>query len=235
MECIMNKINCVSERDRCLISGFVKNCQSLFPKNNPYFIIPSLVIYVILYFYSELEEFDDHPTGIVLTGDNKIATTATPHWSSLYGKNIYQRNKRLIYHWTFKIVDGPLVGDILIGIHSYDTFGKILDGDFTSSSRHEMAKSLYWAICCNGMIYSNTNDNEFKYGGKYGENARWRLGDEIEMILDMKQKTLTFYVNDRDQGIAFDDITCDNYIHTYMAVSMGSIRTVVQLISFNMS
>ena len=41
----------------------------------------------------------------------------------------------------------------------------------------------------------------------YGEKDQFmKQGDKIEMILNMKEGTLRYIVNDKDYGIAFEDI-----------------------------
>lgn len=57
----------------------------------------------------------------------------------------------------------------------------------------------------NGLKHNGTNTRE-----KYGD--RWKSGDIITVILDMDNCTLSYKVNDKSQGIAFENITKTEYI-----------------------
>ena len=118
-------MNFVSKRDEVLVTGFVKSSGSLQHSDNSYHNIPSLVFYIIMHFFSEMEKFDDYPEAIEISIDGGMFTSNTAGWLSVYGSNIFHAEWKSIYKWTFKGISG-VNGGILIGIHSHDNKGKLL-------------------------------------------------------------------------------------------------------------
>ena len=235
MEAFLRDAKSIPSNKLHLVSGYVKECHKRLLINHPYFCIPSLVVHTILYFYHEIEAFDEHDENIMLSQDNYIASLSGDKWVSVYGKNVYQRNKPFLYKWVFKIISAGIedntdeyISEMLIGIHSFNNnVEKIINDDFTMSTRHPNDTiSTYWAKCCNGARYSKAD----RFGDMYGSD--WKVNDQIEMRLNMEQKTLSFLINGIDQGVAYHNMTCDDYDNTYMAIVMGEKGTSVQLTSF---
>ena len=51
MEAFLKKIELVDDEAKDTVNGYVRAIQDLLPKDESYYIIPSSVIYTVLYFY----------------------------------------------------------------------------------------------------------------------------------------------------------------------------------------
>ena len=67
---------------------------------------------------------------------------------------------------------------------------------------------------------------DVSYGCAYSDKD-----NQVKMELNMDDKTLKYYVNGEDQGIAFDNICFDNDQHYSMCISLDEPMSV-QLIDF---
>ena len=57
MEAFLSKIKSIDNEDKDIVNGYVRRIQQLLPIDNTYYIISSLVIYTILYFYHQSDEW----------------------------------------------------------------------------------------------------------------------------------------------------------------------------------
>lgn len=233
MEAFLKSVKFIEKKQRYTITGFVREIQSQLPKDN-YYIIPSLVIYTILYYYHENEGFhpDNHGTKVLVneTHDTVLFRShITTDWHSAYGKKLITNDNKTIYEWKMIITYDKPPGGIahaLIGIHSFENCKMILEGDFTVATPHYDESSKYWGICDNGKKYSNAEKN-----GEYFGDREWKTEDILKMTLNMKDKTMSFSHNNKDHGIAFKDMSF--YKNTYMAVASGYLNVSFQLLSFS--
>ena len=76
--------------------------------------------------------------------------------------------------------------------------------------------------------------NDIKSGGSYNcgvpLSARFDSGDTVTMTLDLKNKTISYKVNDEDFGIAFEKIAVSNEIKYRLAIFID--QCLVELKSF---
>ena len=72
--------------------------------------------------------------------------------------------------------------------------------------------------------YHNMKEYKIPYGTEFVTS------DIVKMILNCKQKSLRYFINDKDQGIAHDAL---DFSQSYTMVISGLYA--VQLIDFNMS
>ena len=233
METFLKQIKFIEQKERDLVCGYTHESQIDFSKDNHYFIIPSLVIYTILYYFYDPEKFDESGAGLTLNEDQTVVTQTGEDdlWTSVYGNRLIPADSKCIYEWKFKIFQKtyPFFVDqdsycCILGIHSFEKAKKILDNDFSENYEHkDYAKSNFWAI-------SNLKDkfsNDI-YAVSYG--SKWKNDDIITMLLDTINEKLSFYVNDEDFGVAFEDMILHK--ETYMAVAIGVQGFSVELISF---
>ena len=106
METFLKQIKFVEQREKDLVGGFVHESQLLFPDDNHYFVIPSLVIYTILYYFYDPERFDECHEGIKLNERGTIATHTLPDgdYKSVYGTRLISPDSKHTYEWKFRLV-----------------------------------------------------------------------------------------------------------------------------------
>ena len=101
---------------------------------------------------------------------------------------------------------------------------KYINDDFSSRYNN---KCYFYAYYDKGPKYSH----KCSYNGEsYGK--LWEASDTIKMELNTNKKTLKFYVNNVDQGIAFDEVDFENNTKYNMAIFLYQKNDSIQLIDF---
>ena len=93
----------IDERSKDCLSGYIRQIQKLFPTDNVYYTIPTLVIHWILLYYYVWEQFDPNNCGegYVLSDDNKILTLKAEYGRLAYLTTIVESG---VHEWKFKIL-----------------------------------------------------------------------------------------------------------------------------------
>ena len=107
----------ISTKD--IVFGFIKHVQSMLPKDNIYYTIPTLVSHWILLYFFIKESFDPnaHSTKLQLSKDDSILTVKQTG-DNLEAITAYLRHiiRSGIHRWTFKIAYCDSTFTIVIGI-----------------------------------------------------------------------------------------------------------------------
>ena len=219
-----DKIKHVSQRTQNLMSGYVREIEKELSLT-----IPDLITVICIFYYYHFERFTTHGVNIEL---NKQQTIATKKQGSkfdtrtVYGAiGIDLHCKANKYVWTFKILSLPSSGEwsdaIYIGIDNSNK--SFIEDDFIVPE--ESTTSLMYAWGTDHYKYSSR-------GGTIYSKINWKNDDIIGMELDINKKSLTFYLNGVDQGIAFENVNLDYERKYHMAVGMLDAGTSIELISF---
>ena len=205
-------------KTKSLINGYVRTVQEMWPQDNIYYTIPSLVIHWILLYYYLSDEFDPNNCNIsfTLSNDNTVITHNLQRGDtncSAYLKRIVDEG---IHYWKFKLINVHHVHfTMCIGVWK---------------SKHEIdtENALHYDAEGKHYTYNLTNQMVFPGFAKYGQKA-CGTGDEIEMILDLNKKELRYKVNNQDYGVAHDNIEQTSY---QAAVSFFQSNDCIQLLEF---
>lgn len=179
-------------RDTYTVHSFVRN--SLKDKDVPF----DIVNLCIKYYYIERDQFDTDSLGLHHTlNGNTIKHKYIGYgdkWSTSLLRNIIVNGK---HEWSFRIYQTYF---IQIGI--YDAAAELpRDKDFTNE---------------HGYGYQVFHARSYPEAEDYGISCD--SGDIIKMCLDMNNLTLSYSVNEKYQGIAFQDIARKGYkaaVYTY--------------------
>lgn len=140
-------------------------------------------------------------TALSVKWKKQNATTA-------FGSNVIQIPSVGICRWKLRIktiVDSLWVACPYIGIIQSNNDLQITEYADRGAWDHNGCQ-----LCAgNSGLHS---DNAAFESVDYPGNLEWRtVGDVLEMILDLSNKTLRFVLNDKDYGIAFSDIENGSY------------------------
>ena len=139
---------------------------------------------------------------------------------TVYGKKRISSNGMSHFRWKFKIICENKK-KIKIGIISHSqSLATDTQCDFSTIS--DVPNYAYCADgskCSNGQIFK-------------GYGHQWNNGDVVEMILDLEHSCISFFVNHRDNGIAYKIQKGDD-IHYSMAVSLYCKSDKIELIKNN--
>ena len=213
-----------NERVKFLVYGFIKMMLTqLFTDkiDSPYYNIPTTVIDICIWFYHYTDCFSMSGSALKInkTGDTVTCVSAQRH--SVFGNIEIDLNEinNMIYKWDLKILqfdDNDLMG---IGFASDRT--TCLNGDFCDIKTPE----VYFEVDNDGDIDSNTRTNN-----KVHCEQGFGTGDAVGIVLDTKNKTILFLINEIDQGILFSEIPKKKY---YLAVTFRSVGDSVKIVDFD--
>ena len=220
MASFFEKIKDVDQRTNDVVNGYLRNQQSLLPyTDNPYYLIPSLVIHLILSFYFDPEYFESDSNGYYkVSDDGKTVQKAGGSYNcSVYGHAVIPSHLGGIYEWTFKIIVEGISISIGITADIHKTFKK----GFWRNTNHSNYAAVYSG--------HKASKNEFKYGYPI---ERIRDGDIVKMHLDLNKKQLIFWINDKDLGPAWKNIDVGEDIQYKMAIVATSGKIKLELMDF---
>ena len=224
------------QKTKDTVNGFTRGLQSLLPNDhNNYNNIPSLVFMIITLFYYNPEYFTIHGDHMILNDDKSIIKMLYYGSGSInlvYGNIVINKSSTQKRIWTFNIMKPNVDATMVISIDSSNK--KFANGESIGSKANN-ATSYYGNQSHNDVsialrdddsirVYNSTVDeNEYPY--YYGEVYSDYIG-EVKMDLNMNLKTLKYYVNERDQGIAFKDICFKNDEQYSMCITLDDEMTV---------
>ena len=177
------------------VYGFIRDSQKMLPKNKPYYNIPELINKICLIFYYDNDEWDKKyiSSGMKLVNKNCLVQTQINYKSS-FGKRIIKSGKK---NWKFRIEKCQ-----------YESWG-ILIGIWKIESEKEPPTETYFTHRGDNAAYAFNvdyaklvNKRGSGHGRDYG--IKCKDGDIIDMYLDMNNLTLSFAINNKHYGKAFD-------------------------------
>lgn len=197
-------------RDEMLVHGYIKKSNLI---NNDFPV--DIINLCIRFYHTESDRFDPEKVGEyhalngnILTHTGTVGSRFNTASTSLLSNTIINGS----HEWKFKI--NKYAGSMVIGIW------RIKDNESVRSTKFTDFNGGYGYQC----------GNRLKLPGcaNYGISAK--TNDIVTMHLNMDTSTLRYFVNDQDQGIAFDNIDKTEY---KAAVYLFGDDTVVELIEYN--
>eukprot|EP01084_Bolivina_argentea_P284990 488611_1 len=203
-----------------IVNGYLRMKAQKFELD----VIPELIYFICLGYYYMSEYFYKTGERIKISPDHctiQSLATGNPAGSTCYGSTIINSTEKYIYKWRFKIH----IFNGYIGIDKADC--KNINANFATIRTSRRSASVYPYESQNqpsNYAYSAyrrkwRNGNSENYGVYYG------CGDIVEMRLDMYRGELSYAINDKYQGIAYNGIERRDNIKYRMAVYMSERGT----------
>ena len=215
----------VDEKDEYLVYGFVRNIQSQLPNSSIFYIIPEVVYYQCIFFFTTfVEYFTSYNGNIELKQDSndRIINCTQSGGSTAYGNICIDNKSPCVYVWKFKII-GEIAKGIFIGVNSDKTYKHFVRGRFNSWIR----SAPYFAYCNDGFRYCVTKTE----GARAVSGVKFELNDIIRMEVNIYNKTIKYYVNDK-RALTYG-FQIDNDVKCYMAVALDKKNSSVKLLHFH--
>ena len=163
----------------------------------------------------------------------------SPSTKTVYGNVVIEQHSSGKHIWTFNIIKPNIDAIVVIGIDSSNK--EFVNSDMnTRFNKNAFYGYQSYGEEMNLRLFDDDDDDDYSVQGNriYNKSVdkyeyRYDYGDvysdaknEIKMELNMDDKTLKYYVNGNDQGIAFKNI-CFNKDQKYsMFISMDEKMTV---------
>ena len=219
-----------AQRTEDIVFGFMKEAQNMLPyKEKSYFTIPPSIGYIVLSYYRGIEYFSAHGPKMTLNEDRDTCKyVGNGDANTVYGEfsiNDKSEYDKLIWNFAINIPDRQTIA--AIGIDSTDK--KYVDSTFVGVDNVMFAWqcSIYTAHT-NGTIYRS--DGGYLDGENYGESSFVRPDTKVLMELDIRNKTLKYCLNDKDQGIALYDLDFQDREY-HLAITVDE-KADIQLLDF---
>ena len=207
------------------VNGYLRRIQLCLPSTDIYYCcIPALVSYwCILYFYIN-ECFDpiESHNHYIFEENNTIIRKTKSSEVCAFLSNIVREG---IHRWKFEIFikeewDTTKTIGIWKNNHPLDNKLALFSSQFTG-------KFYGWCLDDASLVYGDSDGYR-----DYADDEYVTDGDIIEMILDLNKKQLGFKRNDKDYGVAFENIEDTSY---RAAVSFFRNVNSIKLIEYSAS
>ena len=214
----------VDQRTRNIIFGFIREAQELLPSidDNPYYIIPTVIIFKCIEFYHLIEYFVE--CGSKMTIEDKLTLISGHTDFTGYGMmKIPSYNNAKTYEWKVKINNIKEKGGLVC-------IGIIDATNDTKETQFQTESCPLYAIesCKHNGIDLWTKDNGDWYNLDLG------AGDILTIILNMKTATISFLINGVDNNNMLSrDVVQAKDLEYRLAVTMRRVETSVTLLYFN--
>ena len=220
----------VDQRTKSIINGFMKEAQSLLPfQDNSYYNIPDLVFMITILYYFNPEYFSVHGRNMELN-ENKDIMGSHGGRNTVYGNIVITKKDRGKFIWTFKLIEPKENVIMTIGIDSSNKafvndrfycsgYGHVFYG-YQSYSEFDTGSLMMRSSEVEKQSWKDT-DQGYEYGVIYSDTE-----SQVKMELNMDDKTLKYYVNGKDQGIAFQNICFENDEKYSMCISLDEPMSV---------
>ena len=229
MEFNFQLLNSIDQRTKDIVNGYIHKVQTLIcgHDNNPYFIISDLIISLCIIYYYQSEYFSVWGSEMMIKSSylekQNIVEMRSGNWNTAYGNlQINAKNySNSILKWKIKILNDAWM---CFGLDASNK--KYLRAVFWSRQAAKDGNKFY-CYRSDGFKYSHNNTLTVQYGERYGGD--YHAGDEVTLELNVKHKTIKFYKNSEDLGIAFKDF--DGSVTYNFAVTISG-RYSIQLMQF---
>ena len=193
--------------------------SNVLPSNDPYYNVPDLINFIILYYYHCVEKLRSESDTVEISEENTISKLRDGD-SNIFGSVEIKGDDNCLYSWTIKIICNRAF--IYIGIIDGSIELKIpSDKLFIQLSDH------------NGKYYGSAGDLMYSHNEKVRAHCRiWKDSQIIKMELNTTQNTLTYFVGDNDTATGFDNIDFANDSVYHLAIACYAQHESLQLISF---
>ena len=211
----------VDIRSLFTVFGYIRKEQQTLNHKESYNVIPKLVCCIVLAFYTNhVDSFEIAGKDVKISGDNKIITKLVGGRNNTsIGKISIPSQCNIICRWNLKI---NVIDDwyMYIGITS----------DHSSNDLNfcENRKTSNYACYALSSVLKSKDQNKHNYG----THVSWEQGEIVGMELNLVKKNISFYVNNKYQGVAYENIDIGENIQYRLAVCMYGKDNQIELKDF---
>eukprot|EP01084_Bolivina_argentea_P000935 1710_1 len=200
----------LSKKAKYLTKNFIRKIQQSFPQNNSYYNIPEDLIYICACYLYIRDEWDLKHNDIIVYNHNTIYHTSNWCWNTAVGKTICTKDN--IYEWKLQITKVTGISrsswHFLVGVLKNEYSNEYTKGQNVFFTKKQTSKHGKLAtsheIGGYGFVAALAKLTTHGQGGKQYGKKFTDVGQTINVILDLKQNTLSYKIDGIDYGKAFD-------------------------------
>ena len=211
----LSELSSIEVERQLLVSGYIHEHERMSKQNIP----KGIILICILFYGNDVDEWDENQISEAMKLSERTITKNTTMWELAvcsYCKRIVDYGKLC---WRFKIEQCAaddmfkFPGDLMIGIW------KVNDQEPPKTVRFTRYGDGYGFDPILAKLTNNKGHIDMDH--EYGEECT--NGTIIEMILDMNELTLSYKIDNKDYGKAFDVGKCKYRAAVYMLLENNSI------------
>eukprot|EP01084_Bolivina_argentea_P128978 227882_1 len=208
----------VDAKTKNLVFGFIRNVMELLPDS---YNIPPLVMHICITFYYNPEYFDKIGHWIDISDDRLTVCNNNNFTNTVYGRfTIDCKNNNNVYKWSFIINKCYFIA---IGID--ESSAKWINTYFYGRTTKN------YAFTSSGDKYTQKRMMPYKEKTHYGRN-----GTKIMMEFNLKNKSLSYYVNNETEPCSkIDDVYVKDDISYKLAVFLWGGGQISSISSITMT
>eukprot|EP01084_Bolivina_argentea_P070957 129041_1 len=248
-----DRIKTVDSKTQSIVYGFIQRIEAMLHRT---MIIPFEIVSICLLYYFNPEYFTIHGKNITLLDKNQAikggkSSAGINLFGTAYGNVEINTNNLVNCIWTFEINKHHINDIIGIGISSSkklkpneyrfykgrDTringidieefFARLLNpSEVKETNESSNIKIDGYAYENNSIMLERSKESASDYGCIFGD------GDIVQMEFNPQNKTLRYFVNSKDQGIAAKDIQFDGIYESYVMAVFIKGTVEVKLMNF---
>ena len=213
---IKDLLKCVQLTDLLVTFGYIRRHKMEIP--------PSIINYCALYAYLIIEQFDATklPDSVMLSNHACTVKQTKTKEVTTYGMVPILSTSKMIHEWKFLI--NRFGSSPAIGIEQ-------IEGREQPRHRHKL---FYYSVQSDIINYAFDNEAlkwsqgtlAQSYGSKYND------GDTVEMILNLSNGTLSYEINDKDQGVCFN-VKQEADLYYILAIALFDIDDSITLLKYS--
>ena len=222
----------MKDKDKSTTNGYIREAEEKsFTNDSFYKTIPMIINYLCMKYYHESKD-RFHPTlhGDGIKVSNNTATKIKDFPESAFLSNIVSSG---LHKWKFKLNNAEKDAhfdrtNVYIGIWNANYNGNDVLTGFQYDKNRQSGVNLAMGLkISDGSLRDTQNSSVRSVDESYCPFGK--TGDIVEMMLDFKSLELSFSVNNKDYGKAFD-IQAAPYRATIL---VGTVSQEVQLLSYD--
>ena len=198
----LQDIKYVDDKSNKLLCGYLRNIYGDHPQNHDAeHIIPDLVLNICLLFYFQREYFAKIVNGwkvkenFILSNDHMTADLVDGCYGNVYGNIKIDSLSETVCKWTIKVENKKTQH-----LSRYIELG--VSGDEPTDKHFYGSNAPRNVFMCSGTGYAY---GECAVKGEHSD-LKWKHGDFVNIKLDLKNKTIEYFINDKSVGIIYEDI-----------------------------
>ena len=211
----LQDIKHVDDKSQKLLCGYLRNIYNddVGNGNDHQHIIPDLVLNICLLFYFRGDYFEMIVNGntysdcewdnFILSNNDKTVEKVDGCFGNLYGKIKIDSLSQIVCQWRIKIMNAMYVE---LGV-SADVSDEYFYGSFRLPNN---------TFVCNGnhRVFGVCKVSDYHW-------MKWNNDDVVDIKLDLTQRNIEYFLNDKSAGVLFEDIPVGVGMEYRLVIYMG--------------